>query len=183
MPWLCEHVGYAEKDGLQEAAEDVLRWVQEQLLALESPVEYQLARSLARDRYQAITALISLDGQSAAKRTVLRIAKGATLTLCMGDAYRVGGIREHWKKAVETDAGTLSFSVRGCGAKIPDQARTSSDMWPGLCEDCRKAFRAQGRALKKRVRPRNLGRAATVYVSSGVIPVEQFAEYVAASTD
>jgi hypothetical protein len=158
--------------GLEDAAEDVLGAHQRALLKLESPVEQQTARKLARDRYQAITALIHKHGDRYAKETQLRICDGAPLTICMGDVCRIGGIRG---QTVTTMLGEVRFAVKGCRAIFPDVTRTDGGkMWPGLCPACRSAnskpARAQRRALKRRLNGVWQGDTATIYAASLLLP-------------
>jgi hypothetical protein len=162
-------------DGLDEAAEEVLRGVQEELLTLESPLEHRLARELTRDRFWAITALIHLHGDKAAKELLLRITDGAPLAICMGDVCRIGairskrGVRAKRGRTVMTMAGEVSYVVKGCRAVFVDTARTTGgDMWPGLCRECDKAKpqRKQDRAMVRRLNAVKQGHGATVYVGT-----------------
>jgi len=85
---------------------------------------------LARDRYQAIGALIYLGGlhpsrqpgasglgHKFAKEAQLRATGGKPLTICMGDRYRVDGRNRH---AVETAHGEFTFALDGCRSIFPD---------------------------------------------------------------
>ena len=136
--------------------------VQHELTGLESPVEAIVAKRLVRERFNAITALIYLDGPKGAKETLLRRTDGAPLTICMGDFCR---IRTGQRDGVKTRVGFISFAVEGCRAIFEEDRRTSGEMWAGLCPDCRrkKPRRDQGRALKRRIDDLRRGRGATAY--------------------
>ncbi len=109
-----------------DAAKNVLRGFQDDLLTLGSPVEYQVARRLMRERLWAITALTQR-GQShdvnaalghGYAKGVLEVTDGVPLTICMGEAY---AIRDSgWSKKTmdlrDEDAGPseIGFTVPGC---------------------------------------------------------------------
>jgi hypothetical protein len=146
------------------AAEVVLREFQLDLERLKSPVEFQLARSIMRKRFWALTALIrtrhrvagtngpgdgGVEGHKDAKQVLLEVTGGSPLTICMGDRYR---IRHGERDGVDTAAGYLRFAVNGCRSIFEEDPRTSGEMWAGLCRACRnKARRNQGRDLRKKV--------------------------------
>lgn len=160
-------------EGLEHAAEEALSTHHRSLLQLESPVELQLAKKLARDRFQAITALIYKHSDKYAKETQLRITEGAPLTICMGDVCRIGGVGT--RPTVSTMLGDVSFSVKGCRAIFPDVVRTDGGkMWPGLCPRCRSAHqkprRTQSRALKRRLNGVWEGQSASIYSYSVTLP-------------
>jgi hypothetical protein len=170
-------------NGLEEAAVDVLQEIQRALHRLESPIEFQVARSLTRDRYWAITALIHLGGQKQAKERLLRITSGRPLAVCMGDVYRIGardtsrrGKRAERGRTVKTLVGDVSHVVKGCRAIFVDTDRANGgDMWPGLCRGCGKLKPQlkQDRALARRINAVALGKGATVYTGSAVAELER----------
>ena len=148
-------IGPIDDAGLEEAPEAVLKADHRELQRLESPVEPATARRLARDRYQAVNALIYLlRGDKHAKQKLLDLTEDAPLTICMGDRYRIGGNRI--LRPVKTQLGEVTFTVDGCRSIFPDVVRTSGGkMWPGLCPACRgprkKPTRDQARALRRRL--------------------------------
>ncbi len=169
---------------LVDAAKNVLRGFQDDLLTLGSPVEYQVARRLMRERLWAITALTQRGqshdvnaalGHGYAKRVLLEVTDGVPLTICMGEAY---AIRDSgWSKKTmdlrDEDAGPseIGFTVRGCLSVFPDVTRTTGGhMWPWFCEDCRSKrrhpARDQGRELRSRLKRMRRGKGATLYESS-----------------
>jgi hypothetical protein len=162
-----------DDDGLERAAEEVLAAHHQRLLQLESPVELPLANKLARDRFQAITALIYKHGDKQAKETLLRITAGAPLTICMGDVCRIGGVGDG--QTVSTMLGEVRFAVKGCRTIFSDVVRTDGGrMWPGYCPRCRSAHRkpgrTQSRALRRRLNGVWEGKTATIYERSVVLP-------------
>ena len=112
------YVGILDRgDGLREAAEEALVGIQRHLLerveqvGFELPLEWAVAKSLIRERFWAITALIDLDGHKRAKEALLMLTDGDPLTICMGDVCR---IRHGERAGVQTEAGYLRFAVKGC---------------------------------------------------------------------
>jgi hypothetical protein len=159
-------IGPPARDGVLEAAEELLDACQRDLASFPSPVEPGIARELARDRFWAISALIYYLGDKGAKETQLRVTNGAPLAICTGDAYRVGARR---LRSVQTTQGRFDFSVKGCRSIFPDVIRTDGGkMWPGSCPGCRsshkKPARDQGRALRRRLDAIFAGRTATIYL-------------------
>lgn len=153
------------------AAKIALRCLQDDLVALDSPVEFQVAQRLMTERLWAITALIqvgqshrmgSATGHGYAKKVLLEVTDGAPLTICMGDVCR---IRTGQRDGVETTVGLIPFAVKGCRAIFEEDRRTSGEMWAGLCPTCRrkKPRRDQGRALNRRINDLRRGRGATIY--------------------
>ena len=168
-------IGPIDDEVLEQAAEEVLAAHQWELLRLESPVERATARELARDRYQAINALIQLHGDKRAKEKLLSLTEGSPLTICMGDRYRIGGNRI--QRPVQTMLGEVKFTVDGCRAVFSDVTRTDGGkMWPGLCPDCRnphsKPTRTQSRALRRRLNRMWEGHGARVYRYSANLPLD-----------
>jgi len=156
--------------GLREAAELVLEDVQEQLLMLQpttggAPLERDVARHLARDRFRAVTALLQFMTSKQAKQEQLRIAEGApVLAICTGDVCRIG----HWKpKTLKTPFvdGDLQFAAKGCHRIFPDATGMVGDMWPAFCAECnnsrRQPVRDQRRALARRIN--HAVRTPTIY--------------------
>jgi hypothetical protein len=124
---------------LLEAAEVVLSEVQRELSTRRSPVEFQVARLLMRERLHALTYLINYYGPKVrAKREHLRITGGVPLTICMGEMLAVRP--ERWqKKTVDVPGfGEVGFTVPGCLAVFKDATHaTGPGMWPWYCKACR----------------------------------------------
>ena len=106
-----------------------------------------------------------------AKQTQLQVTGGEPLTICTGDAFRIGTRRERTLRTPLV-ADPLRFSVKGCNRIFADAVTMVGTMWPTFCPDCnntrRKPARDQERAVKRRIYA--AVRHPTIYATSGVPP-------------
>ncbi len=165
---------------LEEAALATLRYVQTDLCGFEAPLEPETARTLMRDRRNALLALIERYAPKRTKELQLEQTDGEPLTVCIGHAHAIrypGDAR--WKKKtvpVWLNEGAdglthVGFTVAGCRSVFPDCRRTTGgNMWPWFCEECkgerRHPARDQGRKLRAKLNRMRRGEGATVYESS-----------------
>lgn len=172
--------------GLRDAADVALRGVQADLLRLSSPVEFQTARRLMRERLWALAWWIDHLGHRGAKARLLELTDGGPLTICMGDMHRPDNLRpglgRFKKKTISVyGIGDVGITVRGCRAVMSESTtlHASSRMWRRFCDDCsndsKRPHRAEARSVRRRLDAVRRGDTATVYTYLG--PAEE------ASTD
>jgi hypothetical protein len=122
-------------DGLREAAVTVLtvlKEIQEGLVAHRDrlgadPLDAQLANQLGRDRYYAVLALVETNTHKQAKQIQLDVMGDEPLTICSGDAFRIG-TRPVRTLLTPYVAEPLRFSVYGCRRIFPD-----AETWSARC--------------------------------------------------
>lgn len=143
-----EHGYTADRLGLTEACEAVIRAVQAELRVQEpGPVPRDLAYELVISENWALHALVDWKGLAGAKREHIRIAGGRPLAICRG-----GGVG----REVETVLGPMHAVAEGCLRVFEPPTRASGRMWPGLCPQCRprNGKRNPTRDAERRVRAR-----------------------------
>ena len=179
-----DHFGYFERfvgapdsRGVPEAAREVLADVQAELAQFHrrspsEPLEWAVARRLARDRFHAVTALLDLMISKEAKQVQLEITGGLPLAICMGEWLRIGKRREPKMVRIVNVEDELRFTPKGCLRIFDDATNTVGEMWPGYCSDCnntrRQPVRDQRRALARRIHAAM--RSPSVYEYKLIIP-------------
>jgi hypothetical protein len=135
-----------------QAALEVLRWYQAQLLEREpGPVDELPAWELTRKRDWALHALIRYKGgeKGWAKRQQLAITDGHALAICTGGRF---------PRYVQTVLGEHATTTKGCYRIFEEATNITGKKWPPLCPRCqpraghRNPFRDADRALQARAK-------------------------------
>lgn len=145
---LREAVGPMRRDGVDQAAEEVLAAVQQELSkrSSSSPLPWHVATVFAKARFDAINAL---DGGGYAKRALQQAAAPSRpLMVCTGHTYLIS-------RSATPDDPVDKFNPRGCGAIFPESPKLSgNNLWAMWCPACRSSHKKPSRqrdALRKRL--------------------------------
>jgi hypothetical protein len=125
------------RDGLAEAAEDVLLWVQRELAlwrSAEAPPAAVAWELYAAQRWVRL-AYCERHTSVEAKRYELAVADGAPLALCIGTSISVDVRR--WKRVSRLlgRSGVTTWAP-GCRRVIPDVRDSERHFWRVWCDDC-----------------------------------------------